>query len=317
MRASFAATTCHHIFRARSRAIQQSLLTGLALSALLVSPASSAERTVAVPDFSGFWARNAFDLEPMPSGAAPVTNLKRLRDGTTDGTQLVGDYNNPILKPEAANLLKKRGEISISGNAFPDPSNHCAPYHPPYAFSIQLGMHVLQEKDQVTILYNQDDQVRRVRLNSTHPAKVVPSAMGDSIGSYESDTLVVDTVGIKAGPLVMTDRMGTPQSEAMHLIERYRLIGAAEAKEAQDRHEKQNGRIGGAAGAMPIDPTYGKGLQLQITVEDTNVFTTPWSAVITYRRGKDPWIEQVCAENFREYYANRDTEIPQADKPDF
>ena len=92
---------------------------------------------------------------------------------------------------------------------------------------MQLGVAILQEKDQITFLYNQDDQVRRVRLNGTHPAKVTPTWMGDSIGHYEGDTLVIDTVGMKVGPHSMVDRYGTPHSEAFHMIERYRLIEAA------------------------------------------------------------------------------------------
>lgn len=268
----------------------------------------------AIPDFSGMWARNSFDAERLPSGSTPLTNLKRLKDGTGDGQQLVGDYNNPILKPEAAAIVRQKGEISIKGIAFPDPSNQCAPYTPPYIFTLQLGLQMLQEKDQITILYNQDDQVRRVRLNGAHPEHVTPSAMGDSIGYYLGDTLVIDTVGIKTGPLVMADRYGSPQSEALHLVERYRLVDAAEAKAGADRHEKANGRIGGA---MPIDLGYGKGLQLQFTVDDPAYFTAPWSAQVNYQRTKLEWQEQVCAENVREYYFDRDTTIPQAEKPDF
>src|SRR5262245_15506739 len=179
---------------------------------------SAQAQTDAVPDFSGIWARNSFDHERMPAGPAPLTNLKRLANGAGDGGQLVGDYNNPILKPEAAEVVKKRGEISITGDAFPDPSNHCAPYQPPYTFSIQLAVQILQQKDRITLIYNQDDQVRHVRLNDKHPAKVIPSAMGDSVGHYEGDTLVIDTIGIRTGPLVMADRYGTPQSEALHLV---------------------------------------------------------------------------------------------------
>jgi len=46
-------------------------------------------------------------------------------------------------------------------------------------------------------------------------------------------------------------------------------------------------------------------------------FTVPWSGIVTYRRLKGPWQELVCAENTREYYANRPTPIPRADNPDF
>ena len=69
---------------------------------------------------------------------------------------------------------------------------------------------------------------------------------------------------------------------------------------------------------MGIDRNYrGKYLQLQFTVEDEGVFTMPWSATITYGRGSDEWPETVCAENTHEYYDNKDSEVPTADKPDF
>jgi len=293
------------------------LIAGLFCTTTFVWPALADDNAASVPDLSGMWGRNSFGLESLSEGPGPLTNLKRLANGTGDGAALVGDYNNPILKPEAAETVKNRGLVSLSGHPFPDPSNHCAPYSPPYVFSLQLGMQMLQGKGEVTVLYNQDDQVRRVHLNAAHPSVVVPSAMGDSVGHYEGDTLVVDTVGIKVGALTMADRFGAPQSEALHLVERYRLIDFPEAKQAQDRYEKQEGRIGGAVGAMPLDPGPGKGLQLQFTVEDPNVFTTPWTAQVTYHRTRVAWEEQVCAEGFHEFYSGRDTDIPQADKPDF
>jgi hypothetical protein len=57
-----------------------------------------------------------------------------------------------------------------------------------------------------------------------HPAHVTPSRYGDSVGHYEGDTLVIDTVGIKIGPFAMVDMFGTPHTEALHVVERYRLI---------------------------------------------------------------------------------------------
>jgi hypothetical protein len=279
----------------------------------------AAENAGSVPEFAGPWARNAVNFEPPPSGPGPLVNLKRLPDGTGDPGQLVGDYRNPILKPEVAEIVKKKGEISISGEAYPDPSNHCASYAPPFTFAMQLGMHMLQKKDGITIIYNQDDQVRHVRLNSSHPKRVTPSAMGDSVGHYEGDTLVVDTVGIATGlPYTVIDRYGTPHSDALHVVERYRLIDGASAKEAQEIYEKREGRVGGAAGAMTIDPdTNLKGLQVQVTVEDPKIFTTPWSANVTYRRGRGAWQEQVCAENPVDYQSGKRAAVPQAEKADF
>jgi len=297
--------------------VKYALIAG-ALSIAMLAPPVLAADGVTVPDFSGMWGRNAFDAERLPSGPAPLTNLKRLKEGTIDINALVGDYNNPILTPSAAEVVKKKGEYSLTGDAFPDPSNQCAPYAPPYIFTRQLGMQMLQEKDQVTILYNQDDQVRRVRLNASHPEHVTPSAMGDSVGHYEGgDTLVIDTIGVKVGPLTMADGYGSPQSEALHLVERYQLLDAAIVKEAATRHEKANGRVGGPMGAMPVDASYDKGLQLKFTVEDAANFTTPWSAQVNYLRTTTPWLEQVCAENHFEYYHGKPTAVPTADKLDF
>ena len=237
-----------------------------------------------------------------------------LKNGLFDNFFAVGDYTNPILKPEAAAIVKKMGELSLSGVGFPEPATQCAPYSPPYIFALERGMQMLQEKNHVTMLYSEDEQVRHVRLNASHPRRVIPTAMGDSVGHYEGDTLVIDTVGIKVGPLTMVDYFGTPQSEALHLIERYRLIDATEAKVAIERHEKVYGRAPGGRG---IDPTYGKALQLAFTVEDPGVFTMPWSATITYQRSTREWEENVCAESTFEYYNGKQSGFPVANKPDF
>ena len=65
-----------------------------------------------------------------------------------------------------------------------------------------------------------------------------------------------------------------------------------------------------------LDPAYkGKFLQLELTVEDDGVFTTPWSATITYRPATGDWPEFVCAQNPHELA--RKSALPIADKPDF
>ena len=291
-------------------------LIACAVSVLVLAPPALGAPSP-IPDFTGMWGRNAFDFEPLPSGQRPVINIKRLPSGLGDPNALVGDPANPILKPEAAEIVKKRGEVSLSGNAFPDPSNQCTPWAPPFVFAMQLGLQILQKKDHITILYNQDDQVRHVRLNEPHPARLTPSWKGDSVAHYEGDTLVIDTVGFKVGANSMVDRYGTPHSEKLHVVERYRLIDGEAAKQASERHQKTEGAAG-LGGAVIVDPDYkGQGLQLQFTVEDEKIFTTPWSAAVTYRRNKGTWLEQVCAENTNEYYAGKNTAIPVADRPDF
>jgi hypothetical protein len=118
----------------------------------------------------------------------------------------------------------------------------------------------------------------------------------------------------------MVDMFGTPHTEALHVVERYRLLDYEAAKAGQERSGKENFRFPSdvAEGWVP-DPSYmGKGLQLQFTVEDEGAFTAPWSATITYRRPPlTEWREYICAENRQEYYRGRETRLPTADKPDF
>jgi len=142
---------------------------------------------------------------------------------------------------------------------------------------------MLQQPDKVTILYSDTYEIRRVRMNQPHPVDVTPSWYGDSVGHYEGDTLVIDTVGVKIGPLAMVDLYGTPHSSALHVVERYRLLDYEAAKAAEERNEKENLGIPMADNGIARDPDYkGKGLQLEFTVEDEGVFTTPWSATMIY-----------------------------------
>jgi hypothetical protein len=298
------------------------LIGTIVAAAIIGSPAMGAGNISALPNFDGRWARVGMDPELPSTGPKPLVNLRRPMDdphvnGGGDPLPLVGDYTNPILKPLAAQAVKKAGELSEGGRINPDPSNQCAPYSPPYAFTIQLGVQFVENKNEIVMLYPQDDQVRRVRMNAAHPKKVIPSAMGDSVGHYEGDTLVIDTVGVKVGRVTMVDRYGTPQSEALHLVERYRLIDVATAKEAMTLHERRVGRGAGAPGTGAYEPNDSQALQLTYTVEDPNIFTTPWSAQITYRRTVVPWAEQVCAENIVEYWPGMNIGVPKADKPDF
>jgi hypothetical protein len=191
---------------------------------------------------------------------------------------------------------------------------------PPYILQRQQ-VQLLQQKHQITLLYAEGHQVRRVRLNSKHPERVKPSWYGDSIGHFDGDTLVVDTVGIKVGPHSMIDSYGTPYSEALHLVERYRLIDYDEGQAAAARSERENRRLIAdslTGNGVGIDPEYtGKALQVQFTVEDENVFTMPWSATTTYWRASGDWIERSCAENVNSYYPGQNSFVPTASSPDF
>ena len=285
----------------------------------LVRPSLSAEAAAPAPDLSGLWARQYIGFEPPLSGAGPIVNRSRV-NGQSNLSQFVGDYTSPILKPDAAAAVKKHGEIELSGTAAPNPSNQCLPMSPPYILQRQQ-IQLLQQGHQITILYAEGHQVRRVRLNARHPERVKPSWYGDSIGHFDGDTLVVDTIGIKVGPHSMIDSYGTPYSEALHLVERYRLIDYDEGRAAAAQSERENRRLIAdslTGNGVGIDPEYtGKALQVRFTVEDENVFTTPWSATTTYWRASGDWVERSCAENVNHYYAGQNAAIPTARTPDF
>ena len=68
-----------------------------------------------VPDFSGVWTHSIPGFEPLASGPTALVNRSRRQNGTGDNLQLVGDYTNPILKPQAAEVVKKHGEIALKG----------------------------------------------------------------------------------------------------------------------------------------------------------------------------------------------------------
>ncbi len=297
-----------------------------------VAPANSGKESAAsIPDFSGMWVHGSIPgFEPLPSGPTSLVNRSRRstaqllqdlvvdwlgpgappsEDGVSNLLELVGDYTNPILQPWAAEVVKKFGEMSLVGVGFPSPRNQCWPGGVPFVFT-SGAIQILQQPDKIAILYAYDHQVRHVRLNQSHPARVTPTWYGDSVGHYEGDTLVIDTVGIKVGPFATVDWYGTPHTEALHVVERYRFIDYEAAREGWERDAKENWR------AQPPPKYRGKYLQLQFTVDDEGAFTTPWTATMTYGRGLGDWAEAVCAENIQ-WYSGRDAAVPRADKPDF
>jgi hypothetical protein len=298
----------------------------------VVAPAGGATHgSASIPDFSRVWNHPSFPwFEPPASGPGPVTNRSRwpqrpggdggtlavppTKEGVSDYDQLVGDYTNPILQPWAAAVVKKFGEISLAGITYGNPSNQCWPMPPPFIYK-QFLVQIIQQPDTVTIIYNSPNlDVRRVRLNQLHPEPLTPSWYGDSVGHYESDTLVIDTVGVRTDrPYAMIDLFGTPYTKSLHMVERYRLRDYDDVKDAIERNKKENWLFNGDV----FSGHRGKFLQLHLTIEDESVFTTPWTATLTYVPGPDQLPETVCAENTHQYYYNNEADVPRADKPDF
>jgi hypothetical protein len=299
-------------------------------------PASGAANSAtSIPEFTGVWSHPAFPwFEPPASGPGPVTNRSRWPQqpgdesgtialpplppgvaGVSDYDQLVGDYTNPILQPWAAEVVKKFGEMSLAGITYGNPSNQCWPM--PMLFVYKEGtVQIMQQPDMVLLIYTgPNTDVRRVRLNDRHPEPLTPSWYGDSVGHYEGDTLVIDTVGVKTDrPYAMIDLFGTPYTKSLHIVERYRLRDYDDVKDAIERNKKENWLFNGDV----FSKHRGKFLQVHLTVEDEGAFTTPWTATLTYVPRAGALSEAVCAENPHQFYYDRsDANIPHADKPDF
>jgi len=216
----------------------------------------------------------------------------------------LADLSNPILQPWARDALKKRNDLILAGKA-PSLGIDCRPIggaaflirtpNQPYFF--------VQAPDRVVIINQDDHQFRHVYLTAAHSPNLKPSWSGESIGHYEGDELVVDTIGIAAAPM---DRFFTPHTDQIHMIERFRLDTKA------DR------------------------LNVRVHVEDPGAFTMPWDANLSYQRVEPgraervlppglnsgatpagPLIEKSCAENPFSYFGGDSPPVPRADRADF
>jgi len=288
----------------------------LLLIAYAVAPIrSGAQSSLPVPDLSGVWRHGSLPwLIPPASGPGPVTNRSRRRDtGVSNYGELVGDYTNPILQPWAAEVVKKKGELSMAGVTYGSPGNQCWPEPVPFLFK-NMAMQMLQLPNMTVMLFNESQAVRRVRMNEAHPAAVTPSWHGDAVGRYEDGTLVIDTVGIKTDhPYPMIDLFGTPYTDKLHVVERYQLLDDKDAKDTLQRGVKENWRPGG-----PPNPNYkDKYLHVLFTIEDPGAFTQPWTASMIYLRDRGEWPEVVCAENTFGFHYNQDVGFPTAKRTDF
>jgi hypothetical protein len=174
----------------------------------------------ATPDLQGIWARISFPGSGRPlTGPGPVVLKNRGPNGRPAGYPFAGDYTNPILKREAAEIVRRHGELESNGVHAPSPRTECWPTGVPFILG-NSTMQMIQQPDKITILYSETYEFRQVRMNQSHPRQVIPSWNGDSVGHYEGDILVIDTVGIKVGSFPtpglysMVDELGTPHSPA-------------------------------------------------------------------------------------------------------
>jgi hypothetical protein len=263
------------------------------------------------------FGKNTFNFESMPTGAPAMRNLSRLPNGKANAGQQVGDYNNPILKPEAAAVVKTKGELAKAGG-FPNTQDQCHLLSPPFSSAMTLGLAFLSLKNgNIIITTDRNANFRYIRMNAAHQRDLKPTPMGDSVGHWEGDTLVIDTVGIRVDQFTSIDRFGTPQSDQMHVVERYRLIDGPTAKARVDAFSNAEGVVGGNRDAGYNPDTNLRGLELQLTMDDPKVLTGPWTVRVSYRRLQSFWPENVCADNPVEHYKNEWIGLPRANPADF
>jgi hypothetical protein len=272
------------------------------------------------PDFApnagiGWYAYNRLFIPPA-SGPGPVqqdptrpyVSNDEFRVTGKQPTERVADLSSPILQPWAREVVRKRNELVLSGKYVPSPTASCWPKGVT-AFLLspmtQPMFFIQGPKDVVMILTSFSD-VRHVHLADRHSDNVETSWYGESIGRYEGDTLVVDTIGLDDRTPV--DGFGTPHTRQLHVIERFHLI--------------EDGNV----------------LEANIHVEDPGAFTTPWNAIQRFRQyeaavrkvpverltqlasePEGPLREHICAENPNSFFFGGipALPLPQAVVPDF
>jgi hypothetical protein len=199
-------------------------------------------------------------------------------------TYRIADLSNPNLKPWVKEHMRKDIAEVLAGKIAYTARSSCQMAGVP-GFMNYGGNNptfFIQTPKQVRMIYSGDQQVRRVYLDVPHSANPKPSYYGESVGHYEGDTLVVDTIGLNDKTFL--DNYRTPHTEKLHVIERWRMIDG------------------------------GNRMEVMVRIEDPDTFNEPWSAVQHYRRVSQEMQEEACAENNAHLF---DYHIPVADKSDF
>jgi len=201
-----------------------------------------------LPDWAGIWV---LDFGPVPGSPDEV----------------------PDLTPAAAAQLKINEAEEAKNEPPPSESANCLPPGMPTIMFQPYDVEFLFTPGRVTIIQEAYMQVRRVFTDGRgHPANLDPTFNGDSIGHWEGDTLVIDTVGLGHRlPLGYHELMHGPK---LHVIERIHQIGPDK-------------------------------LEDEMTLIDPDVLQKPWHTVHTFTRHRD-WeqIEYICEQNNRNQIQN-------------
>jgi hypothetical protein len=166
--------------------------------------------------------------------------------------------------PSALQLFNERVETLAKD----DPEAQCLPVGVPRYMFDPYPFQMIQTADRVIFIFEGDNypwRVVRTDPAATHPENLKPTWMGDGIGHYEGDTLVVDVVGFNGKAWL--DQAGHPQTPQQHLVERYTRTDSLT-------------------------------LKYEVTIDDPGAYSKPWTTSNTVRwRPKLELMEYVCQEN--------------------
>jgi hypothetical protein len=170
----------------------------------------------------------------------------------------------PTLKAGAEKYRVNRAADPLDTGATSD----CMPLIPPNSFGVPYEFQIIQNKDYLVIFHEYPGSFRIVPLNDEpHQVDPDPAWLGDSVGKWDGNTLVIDTIGYND----KTEIQGYHHTEDLHTVERLTRVDG--------------------------------GIDYELTVEDPNVFAAPWKVTRQFRLADPPRkriFEFVC-ENNRDY----------------
>jgi hypothetical protein len=209
----------------------------------------------AVPGDSGLWD-GAEPLATIPKNYERVAG--RPRPGLVD-------LNDVPIQPWAQALVDARHARFLAD----EPYTRCKPSPAARSFGTAYGVELLNIPGTQRIFLLQTGGAHSYRViymdGRTHPVQPEPSAFGHSIGWWDGDTLVIDTVGIDESAWL--ERWGLPHTDRLHTIERVTRVDF-------------------------------NTLKYQLTIDDPGAYTAPWTSGYTKRwNPNQETFEYVCQEN--------------------
>jgi hypothetical protein len=237
-------------------------------------PEASTAATGSTPDLSGMWLATRFKyLHSSDRSVAqlPVTApIPFDEDEADEFTYRHAPYPMLPWAEEKFKYNKDPDDPYLQGrNELTPWITACSPHGPTVEWQFQaFPFEIIQSPKRVLIIFERDHEIRQIWTDGRpHPKDFGHNWMGHSIGHWEGDTLVVDTIGLN--DLTWLDKAGHVHSDQLHLIERLQ-------RTAPDK------------------------LHLDITFDDPKTFTKPWSAKKTFQLKPNMELEEeiLCEDKF-------------------